>query len=54
VCCKLTTLQAKTVLREGKAFIKAVLTNLKDNKRFGPDCFKTRAPFNILTALDMR
>ena len=50
---ELTTMSAK-LDGASKRFVDQLLANLKSNKRFLPNGYKTVAPYNVLTLLDLR
>ena len=50
---ELTTMSNK-LHGASKRFVDQLLTNLKSNKRFLPNGYKTVAPYNVLTLLDLR
>lgn len=54
IATNLNTMEAKLPEGDGKIFIRTLRKNLSDRKRFRDDLFKTKAPFNVLTALDPR
>ena len=39
---------------DGKLFVSLLLDNLVKDRRFGPDLMKSKAPYNVLTLLDVR